>query len=55
METRDLFFKNIPDDWHKGSGYLTIDGEHHNEKGASLIQVLFVHTLNEMKGLWEEF
>jgi hypothetical protein len=54
LETRQLFFRNLPSDWHKGGGYLTIDGEHHNMKGSVLIQDLFIETLDEMKGLWME-
>jgi len=41
LETRELFFANLPGKWNHSHGYLTLDGEHHNERGSSLVEDLF--------------
>jgi hypothetical protein len=45
LETRKLFFDNLPDQWSNDVGYLTDDGEHQNIKGASLLISLFEKTV----------
>lgn len=41
FRTRDLFFHNLPSSWMLPTGYLTLDGEHHNAEGVGLIQRVF--------------
>ena len=41
FHTRDLFFDNLPSSWILPSGYLTMDGEHHNADGVALVQHVF--------------
>ena len=31
--------------WDQNSGYLTLDGEHHNEKGSAIILDIFTQAL----------
>lgn len=54
LETRNLFFSNLPQDWSEIEGYLTQDGEHHNAAGAKLIEDLFFDQIqNKWPGLWK--
>jgi hypothetical protein len=39
--TRDAFFAQIPSWWKMPSGWLTLDGEHHNPSGVKIIQDFF--------------
>lgn len=39
--TRDAFFAQIPPWWSMPSGWLTLDGEHHNPSGVKIIQAFF--------------
>lgn len=47
LNTRKAFFDNLPSDWQNSLGYLTIDGEHHNAKGAQIVQDMFIDALTK--------
>lgn len=51
IDTRSAFFASLPSYWRKSTGYLTIDGEHHNSHGVLLVQGLFAKALDECPGL----
>jgi len=41
LDTRSLFFSHLPSNWNKKCGYLTLDGEHHNQRGAAVVEDMF--------------
>lgn len=45
FHTRDIFFSKIPSYWMVPTGYLTLDGEHHNADGAKIIRQIFENFL----------
>ena len=47
------FFSELPPDWDNYQGYLTIDGEHHNARGADLVRNMFLNALDACYDLWD--
>lgn len=45
INTRDLYFANLPVGWDQYSGYLTVDGEHPNGRGSALLRTAFREAL----------
>lgn len=52
INTRDLYFANLPEGWNKSSGYLTRDGEHPNRRGSTLLREAFRKALLQENDLW---
>lgn len=53
LETRAEFFANLPTGWNQHSGYLTVDGEHHNSRGAQLVEEMFLRAIDSLEYLWD--
>ena len=47
MDIRQAFLDTIPSWWLSGSGYLTVDGEHENERGTEIVASFFADALIE--------
>lgn len=52
INTRDMFFANLPEGWDKTKGYLTIDGEHSNDRGTKLLRTAFRKALLASDDMW---
>jgi len=49
VDTRAAFYRSLNRKvpvWTHASGYLTIDGEHHNKRGAQIVTDMFYRALN---------
>lgn len=46
IETRESFQSQLPENWDQPTGYLTLDGEHHNQRGAEIILNLFTRAVS---------
>jgi hypothetical protein len=47
IESRDIFFENLPPGWDQHQGYLTLDGEHYNGRGVKLQASMFNDALRK--------
>ena len=45
IDVRQAFVDAIPPYWHFYSGYVTVDGEHENERGTQIVAELFAANL----------
>lgn len=45
INTRALYYANLPAGWNQTSGYLTLDGEHPNQRGSTLLRTAFREAL----------
>jgi hypothetical protein len=48
IESRDIFFENLPPGWDQHQGYLTLDGEHYNRRGVLLEANMFTQVLRQV-------
>lgn len=52
INTRDWYFANLPAGWNHFSGWLTVDGEHPNRRGSTMLRTVFRKALLAAEELW---